>query len=229
MNYIALELFNIKYMIHNLSKENTIANHFLAQLRDVNYQNNKLLFRKNMERLGNIFAYEISKLLPYQELETETPLGIAKSMLPNTKIVLCTILRAGLPLHQGLLDYFDEAGNAFVAAYRKNHKDGSFEINLEYVTCPNLEGAVLILSDPMLATGASIQKTIESLSEYGKYSQLHIVSIIASSYGVNQITRLFPKAHLWIAAEDEELTAKSYIVPGLGDAGDLAYGKKLQE
>jgi uracil phosphoribosyltransferase len=216
-------------MIHDLSKENTIANQFVAQLRDIHYQNNKLLFRKNMERLGNVFAYEISKLLPYKEQETETPLGIAKSMLPNTKIVLCTILRAGLPLHQGLLDYFDDAGNAFVAAYRKNHKDGTFEINLEYVTCPDLEGAVLIISDPMLATGASIQKTIESLEEYGKYSQLHIVSIIASSYGVKQMQRLFPKAHLWIAAEDEELTAKSYIVPGLGDAGDLAFGKKLQE
>jgi len=216
-------------MIHNLSKDNTIANQFLAQLRDVNYQNNKLLFRKNMERLGNIFAYEISKLLPYKEDDVETPLGIAKSMVPDTKIILCTILRAGLPLHQGLLDYFDDAGNAFVAAYRKNHKDGSFEISLEYVTCPDLNGATLILSDPMLATGASIQKTLESLEEYGKYDQLHIVSIIASTYGVKQMRRLFPKAHLWMAAEDEELTAKSYIVPGLGDAGDLAFGKKLQE
>jgi uracil phosphoribosyltransferase len=216
-------------MIHNLSKDNTIANQFLAQLRDVNYQNNKLLFRKNMERLGNIFAYEISKLLSYKEDDVETPLGIAKSMIPDTKIILCTILRAGLPLHQGLLDYFDDAGNAFVAAYRKNHKDGSFEISLEYVTCPDLNGATLILSDPMLATGASIQKTLESLEEFGKYDQLHIVSIIASSYGVKQMHRLFPKAHLWMAAEDEELTAKSYIVPGLGDAGDLAFGKKLQE
>lgn len=216
-------------MIHNLSSQNSLANHFLAQLRDVNVQNNRLLFRKNMERLGNIFAYEISKLLPYKAVETETPLGIAISPLSDTKIVLCTILRAGLPLHQGLLDYFDEAGNAFVAAYRKNHKDGTFEINLEYITCPDLTGATLIISDPMLATGASIQKTIESLEEYGKYYQLHIVSIIASSYGVKQMRRLFPKAHLWMAAEDDELTAKSYIVPGLGDAGDLAYGKKLQE
>lgn len=216
-------------MIHNLSSQNSLANHYLAQLRDVNVQNNRLVFRKNMERLGNIFAYEISKLLPYKAVETETPLGIAISPLSDTKIVLCTILRAGFPLHQGLLDYFDEAGNAFVAAYRKNHKDGTFEINLEYITCPDLTGATLIISDPMLATGASIQKTIESLEEYGKYDQLHIVSIIASSYGVKQMRRLFPKAHLWMAAEDDELTAKSYIVPGLGDAGDLAYGKKLQE
>lgn len=216
-------------MIHNLSNQNSIANHYLAQLRDINVQDNRLLFRKNMERLGNIFAYEISKLLPYKTTETETPLGIAKSELSDTKVVLCTILRAGLPLHQGLLDYFDEAGNAFVAAYRKNHKDGTFEINLEYITCPDLTGATLIISDPMLATGASIQKTVESLEDYGKYDQLHIVSIIASSYGVKQMRRLFPKAHLWMAAEDDELTAKSYIVPGLGDAGDLAYGKKLQE
>jgi len=216
-------------MIHNLSSQNTIANHYLAQLRDVNVQNNRLLFRKNMERLGNIFAYEISKLLPYNQVDVETPLGIAKTNLSDSKIILCTILRAGLPLHQGLLDYFDEAGNAFVAAYRKTHKDGTFEINLEYITCPDLTDATLIISDPMLATGSSIQKTIDSLEEYGQYSQLHIVSIIASSYGVKQMRRLFPKAHLWMAAEDDELTAKSYIVPGLGDAGDLAFGKKLQE
>lgn len=217
------------YMIHNLSSKNSIANHYLAQLRNVNVQNNRLLFRKNMERLGNIFAYEISKLLPYTDTETETPLGIANAPLPNAKIVLCTILRAGLPLHQGLLDYFDDADNAFVAAYRKNHKDGTFEISMEYITCPDLNGATLIISDPMLATGASIQKTIESLEEYGQYEQLHIVCIISSSYGVKQMKRLYPKAHLWMVAEDEELTAKSYIVPGLGDAGDLAYGKKLQE
>jgi uracil phosphoribosyltransferase len=216
-------------MIHNLSSQNSIANQFLAQLRDVNVQNNRLLFRENMERLGNIFAYEISKHLDYKEVEVETPLGIAKSYIPDSNIVLCTILRAGLPLYNGMLDFFDDANNSFVAAYRKNHKDGTFEISLEYITCPDLTGATLILIDPMLATGASIEKTLESLSEYGKYEQLHIVSIIASSFGVNHIKRLYPNAHLWMAAEDEELTAKSYIVPGLGDAGDLAFGKKLQE
>lgn len=216
-------------MIHNLSSQNSIANQFLAQLRDVNVQNNRLLFRENMERLGNIFAYEISKHLDYKEVEVETPLGIAKTNIPDSKIVLCTILRAGLPLYNGILDFFDDANNSFVAAYRKNHKDGTFEISLEYITCPDLTGATLILIDPMLATGASIEKTLESLSEYGKYEQLHIVSIIASSFGVNHIKRLYPNAHLWMAAEDEELTAKSYIVPGLGDAGDLAFGKKLQE
>ena len=216
-------------MIHNLSFQNSIANQFLAQLRDVNVQNNRLLFRENMERIGNIFAYEISKHLDYKEIEVETPLGIAKSFIPDSKIVLCTILRAGLPLYNGILDFFDDANNSFIAAYRKNHKDGTFEISLEYITCPDLTGVTLILIDPMLATGASIEKTLESLAEYGKYEQLHIVSIIASSFGVNHIKRLYPNAHLWMAAEDEELTAKSYIVPGLGDAGDLAFGKKLQE
>ena len=216
-------------MVHNLSLKNSIANKYLAQLRDVNIQNNRLLFRKNMQRLGNIFAYEISKHLSYQEIETETPLGIAKCKVPNNRIVLGTILRAGLPLHEGLLEFFDDANNAFVAAYRKNHKDGTFEIHMGYITCPDLTGATVILTDPMLATGASIQKTIEHIQEYGKWDQLHIVSIIASSFGVDYVRRLYPEAHLWMAAEDEELTAKSYIVPGLGDAGDLAFGKKLQE
>ncbi len=216
-------------MIHDLSKKNSIANHFLAQLRDVNIQNNRLLFRKNIERLGNIFAYEISQYFQYTRTEVETPLGTADAQMSDTHVVLCTILRAGLPLHQGLLDFLDEADNGFVAAFRKNHKDGTFEINMEYVTCPDLTDATLILTDPMLATGASIHKTLEALETYGKYKELHIVSIIASTDGMDYIKRLYPQAHIWIAAEDEELTAKSYIVPGLGDAGDLAYGKKLQE
>lgn len=216
-------------MLHNLSDKPSIANYFLAQLRDVKVQNNRYLFRKNVERLGNILAFEISKHLEYETKEFETPLGIAKIDYPSSNIVLCTILRAGLPLHYGLLEYFDQADNAFIAAYRKNHKDGTFEINLEYVTCPDLSDRVLILVDPMLATGASIIKTLDSLSEYGTFSQLHIVSVIASSYGIKQIQRLFPKAHIWTVAEDEELTAKSYIVPGLGDAGDLSFGRKRQE
>ncbi len=216
-------------MVHNLSKKSSIANHYLAQLRDVNIQNNRLLFRKNIERLGHIFAYEISQYFSYVDKEIETPLGTAQAQMSESRIVLCTILRAGLPLHQGLLDFLDEADNGFVAAFRKNHKDGTFEINMEYVTCPDLTDSVLILTDPMLATGASIHKTLEALEEYGSYKELHIVSVIASTDGINYIKRLYPHAHIWVAAEDEELTAKSYIVPGLGDAGDLAYGKKLQE
>lgn len=215
--------------IHNLSKENSLVNKYLADLRNVNTQNDRLKFRKNMERLGNIFAYEISKTISYQTKEIETPLGISRTELPSSRIVLASVLRAGLPLHNGMLDFFDDADNAFIAAYRKNHKDGTFEISLEYVTCPNLNGATLIIVDPMLATGASVEKAVHSLNEYGKPKNLHIVSIIASAYGVKHVKRLFPKAHLWIAAEDEELTAKSYIVPGLGDAGDLAFGNKLQE
>ncbi len=216
-------------MANIIGRNNSIFNQFIAEIRDASIQTDSMRFRRNLERIGEVFAYEISKLLPYNQVDVETPLGIAKTNLSDSKIILCTILRAGLPLHQGLLDYFDDAGNAFVAAYRKTHKDGTFEISLEYITCPDLTDATLIISDPMLATGSSIQKTIESLEEYGQYSQLHIVSIIASSYGVKQMRRLFPKAHLWMAAEDDELTAKSYIVPGLGDAGDLAFGKKLQE
>jgi len=216
-------------MIHNLSSHNSLVNHYVAQMRDVNFQNNRTLFRNNMERLGNIFAYEISRTFRYEATDVETPLGVAKTSLSGDRVVLCTILRAGLPLHNGLLQFIDWADNGFIAAYRKNHKDGTFEIKLEYITCPDLNEAVLIITDPMLATGASIERTIESLGDYGKYTQLHIVSIIASSHGVNHIRRLFPQAHLWVAAIDDELTAKSYIVPGLGDAGDLAFGKKMQE
>jgi len=198
-------------------------------MRDVSVQNNRILFRNNMERLGNIFAYEISKQFHYEKAEVETPLGVAKTFLSSDRVVLCTILRAGLPLHNGLLHFIDWADNGFIAAYRKNHKDGTFEINLEYITCPDLNNAILIITDPMLATGASIQRTIESLQDYGMFAQLHIVSIIASTHGVDHVRRLFPQAHLWVAAIDDELTAKSYIVPGLGDAGDLAFGKKMQE
>jgi uracil phosphoribosyltransferase len=216
-------------MVHNLSKNHSIANQFVAQMRNVKYQGNRLLFRNNMVRLGQVFAYEISRFFQYAETDVETPLGVARISLPSEKLVLCTVLRAGLPLHEGLLQYFEEADCAFIAAYRKHDKSGGFDINLEYITCPDLTGATLILSDPMLATGASIEKAMESLSEYGQYKELHIVSIIASSHGISHIERLFPQAHIWVAAEDDELTAKSYIVPGLGDAGDLAYGKKLQE
>jgi uracil phosphoribosyltransferase len=216
-------------MIHNLSLTPSIANYYLAQMRDVKLQGQRHLFRQNMERLGAVFGYEISKFLTYDEIEVETPLGIAATQLSHDRIVLCTILRAGLPIHYGILNTLDMADNAFIAAYRKNHKDGTFEINLEYVTSPDLEGAHLLLVDPMLATGASIESALEALSEYGQYKSLHIVTAIASTYGVQHVTRLYPKAHLWMAAQDDELTAKSYIVPGLGDAGDLSFGPKLQE
>lgn len=216
-------------MLHKLFESNTILNQFVAEIRDVGIQNDRLRFRKNMERIGEIFAYEISKHLTYENKEVETPLGISKCSLSSDRIVLATILRAGLPLHNGLLSYLDRADNAFISAYRQHHKDGTFEIKMQYITCPSIEDSILILSDPMLATGASMKQSIDAILEYGNPKQIHIVIAIASTHGINYIRRHFPDVHLWVAAEDEELTAKSYIVPGLGDAGDLAYGAKLQD
>lgn len=216
-------------MTHNLSETDTIANKYVAELRDVNVQKDSMRFRSNLERIGSVFAYEISKTLKYKKVKVETPLGIAETRLPKQRVVLATILRAGLPLHQGMLHIFDDAENAFVSAYRMHHKDGTFEINIEYVSCPNLEDAILIIADPMLATGASMAKAAEKMMEFGKPKKIHFVAAIASSYGLEHVSRLFPKATIWIGAEDEELTARSYIVPGLGDAGDLAYGSKIQD
>lgn len=216
-------------MVVNLSRTPSLADRIIAQMRDVTQQQDSMRFRRNMERLGEIMAFEISKVLEYDKKEVETPLGIAEYFANRHPIVLGGILRAGLPLHQGLLNYFDNAENAFVSAYRKHHKDGAFEINLEYVSCPPLTGKVLILADPMLATGASMDQAIKALLEYGTPKSIHLVTAIASTPGLEYIQRLYPKAYIWMGALDEELTAKSYIVPGLGDAGDLAYGIKLQE
>ncbi|MEE9439916.1 MAG: uracil phosphoribosyltransferase [Saprospiraceae bacterium] len=216
-------------MIHYLYKQNSLLTQFVAELRDVNIQKDRFRFRKNLERIGQVFAYEISKNITYSDCDVTTPMGIATCSLSNQKIVLATILRAGLPLHNGLLSFFDKADNAFVSAYRKHHKSGAFEINMQYITCPNIDDCVLIISDPMLATGASIQKSIDALLEYGKPKEIHVTVAIASTDGIRHIDRLYPDIHLWVAAEDEELTAKSYIVPGLGDAGDLSFGSKIQD
>jgi len=216
-------------MVFNLSEFNNIGHRFLAELRDVNIQKDRLRFRHNMERLGEILAYEISKTLSYQTLKVETPMGMADAQMPEHPVVLGTILRAGLPLHQGMLNYFDNAGNAFISAYRKHHKDGTFEIKVEYVSCPNIEGKVLILCDPMLATGASITLAATALLEHGQPAAIHFATAIASPYGVEHVQRLFPQASIWMGALDDELTAKSYIVPGLGDAGDLSFGEKVQD
>ncbi|MEZ5050267.1 MAG: uracil phosphoribosyltransferase [Saprospiraceae bacterium] len=215
-------------MIHNFSKSNSIISHYLAELRDCEIQSNPQRFRFNLKRLASAMGYEISKGLTYTDKLVTTPLGESDSKVLDCKIVLATILRAGLPMHDGLLEVFDCAESAFIAAYRQHHKDGTFEINKEYVTCPDLSGKALILSDPMLATGSSFAKSLESLEEHGQPGEIHIVSVIASEYGVNHLNRLYPHVHIWVAAIDEELTAKSYIVPGLGDAGDLAFGEKLQ-
>lgn len=212
-----------------LNDHNTIANRFIAELRDVNIQKDSMRFRRNLERIGEVLAYEISKTFQYREIEVETPLGVAKAMVPDQPIVLATILRAGLPLHRGLHNYFDNAANAFISAYRKVHKDGSFEIKLEYVSCPKLDNSTLIIADAMLATGASMALAIKSLMEFGVSKEIHIVTAVASTYGLDYIKRIFPKARIWMGVLDDELTAKSYIVPGLGDAGDLSYGPKVQE
>ncbi len=216
-------------MVHNIGSQHSIANQFVSELRDHNIQQDPLRFRRNLERLGEVFAYEISKMLPFEEKEVNTPLGVSNVMLPKAKVVLATILRAGLPFHQGLLNYFDNAGNAFISAYRKHEKSGKFDINIEYVSCPELDDTTLIISDPMLATGASMDLALRELENHGKPNAIHIVTVIASSEGLSYIRNRFPKANIWLAGVDEELTAKSYIVPGLGDAGDLAYGEKLQE
>jgi uracil phosphoribosyltransferase len=185
-------------------------------------------FRRNIERIGEVIAYEISKQLPSEEANITTPLGISKSKALVNQPVLATILRAGLPLHQGMLNYFDKADNAFIAAYRKHNRDGSFEISLEYMSSPALDGRIVLLSDPMLATGASLVKTIEFLKQQGNILQIHVVAVIACTEGIEYVRRKEPDVKIWCGDIDDELTAKGYIVPGLGDAGDLAFGEKTQ-
>lgn len=210
-----------------LEENNSIANHFIAELRNVEVQQDSMRFRRNMERIGEIFAYEISKNLVYDECEIQTPLGLTNINLINQQPILATILRAGLPLHQGLLNYFDHAGSAFISAYRKVKKQGDFIIQAEYISAPDLTDKVVIVSDPMLATGKSMVLCCKELLSGYNIKELHIVSIIASQEGINHVKANLPKANLWIGAIDEELTSKAYIVPGLGDAGDLAYGDKI--
>lgn len=216
-------------MVTDFSKQNSIINQFVAELRDIHIQTDRMRFRRNMERIGEIMAYEVSKELEYAPKTVETPLGELDINLVSNQPVLGTILRAGLPLHQGFLNYFDKADNAFVSAYRKHHKDNTFEIKVEYISCAGIDGRPLIVCDPMLATGASMVYSIQQLLEFGTPSQIHIATAIASADGMHRIERFLPDAHVWAGAIDEELTAKSYIVPGLGDAGDLAFGPKMQD
>lgn len=216
-------------MVIDLSKNNSLLNHWVAELRDVHVQNDRMRFRRNIERIGEVAAYELSKTLAFKSVEVTTPLGIAPTQLLNEQPVLATILRAGLPLHQGMLNYFDKADNAFISAYRKHHPDGSFEISLEYLSCPNLNGRVLILCDPMLATGASLVETIQVIQKTYTPAQIHIVVTIASHKGIEHVEKeLGADTLIWCAAIDPILNDKSYIVPGLGDAGDLAFGTKMQ-
>lgn len=215
-------------MVINLSEQHSLVSNWVSELRDIRIQQDRMRFRRNLERIGEATAYEISKRLAFVEREVETPLGFAASKILQQQPVLATILRAGLPLHQGLLNYFDRADNAFISAYRKHNKDGSFEISLDYISCPELENRVVIISDPMLATGASLVKTIHFLKEEGHPSEIHIVTAIACTVGIEYVKREEPNVTIWCADIDDELTAKGYIVPGLGDAGDLAFGVKVQ-
>lgn len=214
-----------------LGKENSIFNHFIAEIRSENAQQDSMRFRRNLERLGEIFAYEISKTMDYKEREVVTPLGIANMKLMTQKPVLATILRAGLPFHQGLLNYFDDSENAFISAFRKHYRDGSFEIQVDYMSAPDIEGKVLIIADPMLATGKSMILAYEEMLNNGTPKHTHIVCAIASAQGIEYLQKnLSPsKCTIWVGAVDDELTANSFIVPGLGDAGDLAYGNKLND
>jgi uracil phosphoribosyltransferase len=215
-------------MVVNLSEQYSLLCNWVAEIRDVEVQADRMRFRRNLERIAEVAAYEISKGLAFDETEVQTPLGIATSKSLRSQPVIATILRAGLPMHQGLLNYFDKADNAFISAYRKHQRDGSFEISLDYVSCPDLEGRVVIISDPMLATGASLVKTIQFLREEGHPSEIHVVVAIACTVGIEYILRTEPNCRIWCGDIDDELTAKGYIVPGLGDAGDLAFGSKAQ-
>ena len=215
-------------MIVNLSLQHSLVSNWISELRDVTIQNDRMRFRRNLERIGEVAAYEISKVLAFKETEVETPLGTATSKLLESQPVIATILRAGLPLHQGILNYFDKADNAFISAYRKHNKDGTFDISLDYISCPEIEDRVLIISDPMLATGASLVKTIHFLKAEGRPKEIHIVAAIACTVGIEYVKREDPSITIWCGDIDDELTAKGYIVPGLGDAGDLAFGVKIQ-
>ncbi len=215
-------------MITNLSDQNSLFSQFLSEIRNIDVQHDRLRFRRNLERMAEIMAYELSKTLSYKSEEIVTPLGETNVPLSSDEIVLATILRAGLPMHQGLLNYFDKADSAFISAYRKHTSDEEFDIHVEYCASPTLDNKVLVISDPMLATGSSMAMVYEALKSYGNPKQLHIVCGIATEEGLNYLSKKVPRsAKIWVGAIDDELTAQSYIVPGLGDAGDLAFGDKI--
>ena len=214
--------------IHLLSEQNSVLNKFLIELRDKSIQQDSMRFRRNMERIGEIMAYEISKRVAYETVTIDTPLAPCKSQILSEDIVLATIFRAGIPFHQGFLDYFDHAQNAFVSAYRKYKEKENFDVFIEYIASPNLDGKTLILVDPMLATGASMELSYRALLTKGTPAKIHVASVIASQKAVDYLQETLPadKTTVWIGAIDAEINSHSYIVPGLGDAGDLAYGIK---
>ncbi|MDO5104563.1 uracil phosphoribosyltransferase [Capnocytophaga sp.] len=217
-------------IIHHLGETPSIANRFLAELRDVTIQKDRMRFRKNLERIGEILCYEMSKTLTYQPETVKTPLGEKVMQLHKEEVVICSILRAGLALHQGLMNFFDGADNAFISAYRKHNSETDFDILVEYLASPSLEGKVLFLADPMLATGRSFVNVYEALAPLGKPKAVHLFAVIGSEQGVDFLKDKFPSdTHLWIATIDPKLNEKGYIIPGLGDAGDLAFGDKMQQ
>ena len=216
-------------IVHHLLKKNSVLNTFIKEIRDQNIQKDSMRFRKNLERIGEVLSYELSKELEYSTETTSTVLGEKNLKIHNNDIIICSILRAGLPLHQGILNYFDTAENAFISAYRNHSKNNTtFEIKVEYFATPALDGKTLIIADPMLATGKSMVTVYEAIKKFGNPKKIHIISVIGSELGVNYIKKYYPKnTELWIADIDPTLNEKGYIVPGLGDAGDLSYGIKL--
>lgn len=215
--------------IHHLSEHSSILNKYISELRDTTVQNDRMRFRRNIERIGEIAAYELSKSLSYRKELIKTPFGTARIDLPQDDLVICSILRAGIPLHNGLLNYFDQAESAFISAFRHHPKnDIDFEIVVEYLAAPSVENKILLLADPMLATGRSLEAVYQSLKELGTPKELHVIAVIAATQGIEFISGILPEdSHLWIATIDKELNNKGYIIPGLGDAGDLAFGHKL--
>ncbi len=216
--------------VHNLSEENSVLKTFISEIRDVHIQKDRMRFRRNIERIGEILSYEMSKTFHFQSRRISTPLGESTTELIDDEVVLCSILRAGLPLHNGLLNYLDMADNAFISAYRQHTSDTDFDIKVEYLTCPNLDNKTLVLADPMLATGQSLIAAFKALKPFGTPKNIHLVSVIGAEPGIELLTKYFPEnTFLWIAAIDKHLNEKGYIIPGLGDAGDLAFGEKLQK
>lgn len=214
--------------VHILARNNSILNRFIAELRDVEIQKDRMRFKRNMERIGEIMAYEISKGMQYIEKEIDTPLATAICKMPSEEPVLGCILRAGLPLHTGLANYFDHADNGFLSAFRKHNRNDTFEIEIEYLASPSIENRILILADPMLATGSSMVLAHRAFLSKGTPKHTHVVSVIGSTEGVEYVKKNFPpNTTIWVADVDDELTAQAYIVPGLGDAGDLSFGEKL--
>lgn len=214
--------------INNLQNQNSIINKYISELRDIYIQKDSMRFRRNIERIGELLGYEISKTLTYQSKNIKTPLGVSITNLSEESLVICSVLRAGLPLHHGLQNCFDEAENSFISAYRHHTSETEFEIKVEYLASPSLEGKTLILADPMLATGRTFINVLDALKHLGTPKKVHLVSVIGSQPGIDFLNRELPEDYtLWIASVDPELNEKGYIVPGLGDAGDLSFGSKL--